>query len=128
MPRRGSSKPPAEPVVKPYGCDLTASGKSSDLTVPGIWPLCYSWIGYLQANGPPWALRSKSVDHVFTCAHRWYADSPNLEVITAPSGYCQLFTLFCGRKLHSAAFCLIILYSMDRWLSRACRASGAKHP
>ena len=21
MPRRGSSKPPAEPVVKPYGCD-----------------------------------------------------------------------------------------------------------
>ena len=23
MPRRGSSKPPAEPVVKPYGCDLT---------------------------------------------------------------------------------------------------------
>lgn len=22
MPRRGSSKPPAEPVVKPYGCDL----------------------------------------------------------------------------------------------------------
>ena len=30
---------------------LTASGKSSDLTVPGMWPLCYSWIGYLQANG-----------------------------------------------------------------------------
>lgn len=23
MPRRGSSKPPAEPVVKPYGCDWT---------------------------------------------------------------------------------------------------------
>ena len=23
MPRRGSSKPPAEPVVKPYGCDLS---------------------------------------------------------------------------------------------------------
>ena len=32
---------------------LTASGKSFDLTVPGMWPLCYSWIGYLQANGPP---------------------------------------------------------------------------
>ena len=30
---------------------LAASGKSSDLTVPGMWPLCYSWIGYLQANG-----------------------------------------------------------------------------
>ena len=29
MPRRGSSKPPAEPVVKPYGCDLNQvhSGK-----------------------------------------------------------------------------------------------------
>ncbi len=25
MPRRGSSKPPAEPVVKPYGCDLPLS-------------------------------------------------------------------------------------------------------
>ncbi len=24
MPRRGSSKPPAEPVVKPYGCDCAA--------------------------------------------------------------------------------------------------------
>jgi len=42
---------------------LTVSGKSSDLTVPGMWPLCYSWIGYQQANGPPWALRSTSVDH-----------------------------------------------------------------
>ena len=30
---------------------LTVSGKSSDLTVPGMWPLCYAWIGYLQANG-----------------------------------------------------------------------------
>ena len=23
------------------------------LTVPGMWPLCYSWIGYRQANGSP---------------------------------------------------------------------------
>ena len=30
---------------------LTVSGRSSDLTVPGMWPLCYAWIGYLQANG-----------------------------------------------------------------------------
>ena len=30
---------------------LTVFGKSSDLTVPGMWPLCYTWIGYLQANG-----------------------------------------------------------------------------
>ena len=44
-------------------CDLSASERSSDLTVPGMWPLCYSWIGYRQANGPPWALRSNSVDH-----------------------------------------------------------------
>ena len=28
MPRRGSSKPPAEPVVKPYGCDCSASRPS----------------------------------------------------------------------------------------------------
>ncbi len=26
MPRRGSSKPPAEPVVKPYGCDCSDGG------------------------------------------------------------------------------------------------------
>ena len=32
-------------------CDLSASERSSDLTVPGMWPLCYSWIGYRQANG-----------------------------------------------------------------------------
>ena len=30
---------------------LTVSGKSSDLTVPGMWTRCYAWIGYLQANG-----------------------------------------------------------------------------
>ena len=27
------------------------------------WPLCYSWVGYQQANGPPRALPSNSVDH-----------------------------------------------------------------
>jgi len=32
------------------------------------WPLWYTWIGYLQVNGPPWALLSKSVDHRFLCA------------------------------------------------------------
>lgn len=79
MPRRGSSKPPAEPVVKPYGCDLTASGKSSDLTVPGIWPLCYSWIGYLQANGPLEVQLSINVDHGFTRTHRKVADTRTLK-------------------------------------------------
>lgn len=29
MPRRGSSKPPAEPVVKPYGCDFPNAGHLS---------------------------------------------------------------------------------------------------
>ena len=40
-------------ILKPvtFGFFLTAPGKSSDLTVPGMWPLCYSWIGYQQANG-----------------------------------------------------------------------------
>ncbi len=44
MPRRGSSKPPAEPVVKPYGCDLTNPMPLKDnaiLTAPiktGITP------------------------------------------------------------------------------------------
>jgi len=30
---------------------LSAFERCSDLTVPGMWPLCYSWIGYRQANG-----------------------------------------------------------------------------
>ena len=29
MPRRGSSKPPAEPVVKPHGCDYEIWGVSA---------------------------------------------------------------------------------------------------
>ena len=83
-----------------------------DLTGPGIWPLCYSWIGYLQANGPPRALLSKSVDHGFTCSHRSNADNPNLEVITAPSGYCQIFTLLLAEILQvTADFCLITFTS-----------------
>ncbi len=63
----------------------TAFGKSPDLTVPGIWPLCYTWIGYQQANGSPRVLLSNSVDHGFTCAHSFIADDSNLEVITTPS-------------------------------------------
>ena len=58
-----------------------------------MWPLCYSWIGYLQANGPPGALLSKGVDHGFTCSHREVADNSNLEVITTLFRYCQIFVL-----------------------------------
>ena len=80
--------------------------KEPDLTVHGMWPLCYSWIGYLQANGPPRALLSKSVDHGFTCAHRIVADNSNLEVITALFRYCQIFALLlaeiCSPMLISA--------------------------
>ena len=47
---------------------LTVSGKSSDLTVPGMWPLCYSWIGYLQANGsavsPALCIRGSLMCHI----------------------------------------------------------------
>ena len=67
--------------------------KGPDLTVLGIWPLCYTWIGYLQANGPPGALLSKGVDHGFTCTHREVADNSNLEVITTLFRYCQIFVL-----------------------------------
>mgnify|MGYP006892377836 CR=1 FL=1 len=57
------------------------------------WPLWYTWIGYLQANGPPGALLSKGVDHGFTCTHREVADNSNLEVITTLFRYCQIFVL-----------------------------------
>ena len=51
------------------------------LTVPGIWPLCYSWIGYQQANGSPRALQSKLVDHGFSYAHAPSADGSNLKSV-----------------------------------------------
>ena len=38
------------------------------LTVPGMWPLCYSWIGYLQANGsavsPALCIRGSLMCHI----------------------------------------------------------------
>ena len=81
-----------------------------------MWPLCYSWIGYLQANGPPRVLLSISVDHGFTCAHREVADNSNLEVITALFRYCQIFIyyLVTGRNLHADAdFYLAAHHIMD---------------
>jgi hypothetical protein len=62
-------------------------GKGPNLTVPGMWPLCYSWIGYLQANDPPRALRSKKR------GSRFY-----LKVITAPFKYCQIFISLPSRN------------------------------
>ena len=53
--------------------------KEPILTVPGIWPLCYSWIGYLQANGPPWVLLSFYVDHDFSCRQSEAANNSNLK-------------------------------------------------
>ena len=32
MPQRGSPKPPAEPVVKPYGCDVSTQHKKSEVS------------------------------------------------------------------------------------------------
>ena len=90
-PRTGYERPPLFDTIAYYHCyevtfvkrkikeysplashscrSLTASGKSHDLPVPGIWPLCYSWIGYQQANGSPRALQSKNVGHYFYCAY-----------------------------------------------------------
>ena len=92
--------------------------KEPNLTVHGMWPLCYSWIGYLQANGPPRALLSISVDHGFTCAHRRNADNSNLKVITALFRYCQIFTLFL------AEICSPLLISA--WLPTTSWAVGCQ--
>lgn len=35
MPRRGSSKPPAEPVVKPYGCDCPPMNPGAAMLIDG---------------------------------------------------------------------------------------------
>ena len=49
------------------------------------WPLWYTWIGYLQDNGPPWAPASVLVDHkhssqLYECQHSYVMDGSNLEV------------------------------------------------
>ena len=49
------------------------------------WPLWYTWIGYLQDNGPPWAPASVLVDHryssqLYECQHSYVVDGSNLEV------------------------------------------------
>ena len=98
--------------------------KEPDLTVPGIWPLCYSWIGYLQANGPPWVLLSFYVDHDFSCQQSEAANNSNLKSYWLLPDTVNRFTsyFFESRNLQfTAYFCLFAHLIMGRWLSRACR-------
>ena len=81
--------------------------KEPDLTVPGIWPLCYSWIGYLQANGSPWVLLSNFVDHDFSCQHRVNAYNSNLKCYQRPFRMLSMIYLFLWQK--SAVYCLFLL-------------------
>ena len=47
-----------------------------------MWPLCYTWIGYRQANGSPRVLLSKGVDQrnclQSQCQHSFVVDDSNL--------------------------------------------------
>ena len=84
------------------------------------WPLCYSWIGYQQANGPPWVLLSYIVDYDYPYQQRGIAVNPNLTVITALFRYRQIFTCYLAEIMQfTAYFCLTALYIMGRWLSGA---------
>ena len=72
------------------------------------WPLWYTWIGYLQDNGPPWAPASILMDHkhnqLCICQYSYVLDGPNLEVCHSlfkmPSGLQLL--LFRKRGIVSA--------------------------
>ena len=81
--------------------------KEPILTVPGIWPLCYSWIGYLQANGPPWVLLSFYVDHDFSCRQSEAANNSNLKSywLLPDTVNCLLVTFL----QKSAVYCLFLL-------------------
>ena len=70
---------------------------------------------------PPWALRSKSVDHRSAYIGDG-ADSSNLTVITV-FRYWQVFNCYCtGSKLQSTAdCCLCATHILDGWLSRAAQ-------
>ena len=79
---------------------LTALDKSPSLTVPGSWPLCYTWIGYLQGNGPPRALTVFARgSQLLLCQQSLIADSSNLEMAEALSGCLQFYGIVpcvCG--------------------------------
>lgn len=110
---------------------LTALEKSLSLTVPGSWPLCYSWIGYLQANGPPTSSTIyKRGSQYFMCAHRRNADNSDLSVTTALFQCCQIVFLLslAENSCSMLLFLLGCLFIIGSWLSGACRHSGAMHP
>ena len=83
--------------------------KEPDLTIPGIWPLCYSWIGYLQANGPPLVLLSILVDHDYSCQHRGNANDSNLKSYQCSFQILSIVYLFLFSWQKSAVYCLFLL-------------------
>lgn len=104
---------------------LTASGKGSGFTVPGIWPLCYTWIGYQQANGPPRVLQSKSVDHGSPCAHSEYTDNSDLVLTTAPLRCCPLFSsYFVTRQKYCSLLLISACLPITSWAS-GCQGPAA---
>ena len=96
--------------------------KEPDLTVPGIWPLCYSWIGYLQANGPPWVLLSFCVDHDCSCQQRRNAYNSNLQSYLGSFQMLSMIYLL----LFVAEICSLLLISA--WLPTTSWADGCQEP
>ena len=100
------------------------SWKGSNLTVSGMWPLCYTWIGYRQANGSPWVPLSEYVDQrtKFQCQHSFVADDSNLDVLEPfqdTLGYCSGWRVTLVRNI-PPLFRLIDIVHMCLALSRPC--------
>ena len=65
--------------------------KESQFNSSRHWPLCYTWIGYRQANGfrrEPCYLKSWITS--MRCQHSFNAHCSNLTVITTPCRCCQI--------------------------------------
>ena len=80
------------------------SKRSLDWQFSGMWPFCYSWIGYRQANGSPRVLLSYGVDHIFMCTHSIFVYDSNLLVIMAPFRCHQAYGILFGFRFSCYSF------------------------
>jgi len=95
-----------------------------------LWPLWYTWIGYLQVNGPPRASPSKNVDHRYLCQHSSIVNGSNLEMAEALSRCLQLLLwLLAGCMWRKPSYiCLSTHHNSGMMMSRLRSTALAAWP
>ena len=97
MPRRGSSKPPAEPVVKPYGCDFDTFHHAAE-----------------QGRGHCGSCHRQSAIHVLA----------GIYGLPAAGGGCFYSGQPVSRTGESESACPVFAVCCDVWHKRATSGSG----